>query len=165
VRMLRNKATAPSFRLPDADGNQVSLADVHQSRPLMLLFFRGEFCPTARRDLGDYSNAYSRIEAVGAELVGISADTPANHAVLRDSLWIPFPLLSDTNFATSEAYGVYRSDDVGEGPDPHGEPALFILDRDGKIAYSQITTGPKGIANPSEMTMILIYMAMNDGRY
>jgi peroxiredoxin len=163
--MLRNKATAPSFQLPDADGNVVSLQDVHQGRPLLLMFFRGEFCPTARRDLGDYSNVYDRIRAVGADFVAISADTPKNHRVLRDTLWLPFPILSDAGFAISEAYGVYKSDDVGEGPEPHGEPALFIIDADGRVAYSQITTGPKGVANPSEMTMILIYMAMNDGRY
>jgi peroxiredoxin len=163
--MLRNKAMAPLFRLPDADENPVSLTDIHQGRPLLLLFFRGEFCPTARKDLQNYADVYNRIQAVGAELVAISADSPKNHRVLRDTLWIPFPLLSDAGFAVSESYGVYRSDDEGEGPDPHGEPALFVLDADGKVAYSQVSTGPKGIANPSEITMILIYMAMNDGRY
>src|SRR5258708_6467567 len=136
--MLRNKAAAPSFRLADADGEFVTLAGIHNKRPLLLLFFRGEFCPTARRDLQAYADVYNRIEAIGAELVGISADTPANHRVLRDDLWVPFPLLSDPGLTVAETYGVYRSDDVGEGPDPHCEPALFIVDADGKIAYSQI---------------------------
>lgn len=163
--MLRNKADAPDFRLTDVDGNQVGLADVHQGRPLVLLFFRGEFCPTARRDLLTYANIYDRVQALGAEMVGISADTPANHAVLRNDLWVPFPLLSDETFAASTAYGVYRSDDVGEGPEPHGEPALFIVDAKGKIAYSQVMTGPKGIANPADIAMILVYMAMNEGCY
>jgi len=163
--MLRNGAAAPDFRLVDADGRLVSLADVHQGRPILILFFRGEFCPTARRDLAAYSDVYNRIQAVGAEVVAISADTPANHQVLRDQVWVPFQLLSDSSFTVSETYGVYKSDDVGEGPEPHGEPALFILDADRKVAYSQVMTGPKGVANPSEMTMILIYMAMNEGRY
>jgi len=163
--MLRNKAAAPDFSLTDIDGNVVSLKDVHQGRPLVLLFFRGEFCPTARRDLQAYADIYNRAQALGAELVGISADTPANHGVLRNDLWIPFPLLSDPTFAASTAYGVYKSDDVGEGPEPHGEPALFIVDADGRIAYSQVMTGPKGIAAPAEVAMILVYMAMNQGRY
>jgi len=97
--MLRNKAAAPDFSLTDIDGNVVSLKDLHQGRPLVLLFFRGEFCPTARRDLQAYSDIYNRAQALGAELVGISADTPSNHAVLRNDLWIPFPLLSDPTFA------------------------------------------------------------------
>jgi peroxiredoxin Q/BCP len=163
--MLRNKSLAPDFQLPDADGNMVSLADVHQGRPLAILFFRGEFCPTARRDLQTYANVYDRVQALGAELIGISADTSENHQVLRDDLWIPFPLLSDAKFDVSTAYGVYKSDDVGEGPEPHGEPALFVIDADRRIAYSQIMTGPKGIASPSEIAMILLYMAMNEGRY
>jgi len=163
--MLRNKAAAPNFSLSDIDGNVVSLADVHQGRPLVLLFFRGEFCPTARRDMLAYSDIYNRVQALGAELVGISADIPQNHARLRDDLWVPFPLLSDPTFQVSTAYGVYRSDDEGEGPDPHGEPALFIVDADGRIAYSQVMTGPKGIAAPAEVAMILVYLAMNQGRY
>jgi peroxiredoxin len=163
--MLRNKAVVPDFRLPDVDGNLVGLADLHQGRPLVIMFFRGEFCPTARRDLSTYSNVYSRIQALGAELVGISADSTQNHQRLRDDLWIQFPLLSDTDFTVSTAYGVYKSDDVGEGPEPHGEPALFIVDADSRIAYSQIMTGPKGIADPGEIAMIVMYMAMNEGRY
>lgn len=163
--MLRNMSKAPGFTLKDTDGKNVSLDDIHQGRPVIILFFRGEFCPSARRDLVCYADVYNRIQAVGAELIGISADTVANHRRLRDEVWVPFPLLSDPSFHVSEAYGVYKSDDVGEGPEPHGEPALFVLDADMRIAYSQICTGPKGIANPAEMVMILIYMAMNKGHY
>jgi peroxiredoxin len=73
-------------------------------------------------------------------------------------------LLSDEGLVVSRTYGVYESED-GEGPQPHGEPALFIVDVDGRIAYSQIMTGPKGLANPSEMALVLLYMTLNGGRY
>ena len=59
---------------------------------------------------------------------------------------------------------LYRSDDE-EGPQPHGEPAVFIIDADGNLAYSQVQTGPKGSANPADLALVLLYMRDNGGRY
>jgi peroxiredoxin len=84
---------------------------------------------------------------------------------VRARLTLPFPLLSDTEFRASERWGVYRSDETDEGPQPHGEPAAFIVASDGTIAYSQVMTGPKGLADPAEMALVLLYMAHNGGRY
>ena len=83
---------------------------------------------------------------------------------LADDLKIEFTLLSDVDFQVAQSYGVYKSDDT-EGPQPHGEPAVFIMDVDGKVAYSQIQTGPKGSANPADLALILLYMKGNGGRY
>lgn len=162
--MLRNHAPAPEFTLPDQFGAPRSLDELRGDRPFLLLFYRGAFCPTARKDLLAYANVYGRIQAAGGEMAAISADDADTTRALRDRLELPFPILSDQDFAVSEGYGVYRSDDE-EGPQPHGEPALFIVDVDGRIAYSQIQTGPKGAASPSEMALVLFYMARNGGRY
>jgi len=162
--MLKNASLAPDFTLPDESGELQSLSDLRNSKPLLLLFYRGSFCPTAQRDLLDFANVYSRIKSVGADMVAISAENEAVGAMLKEKLGLPFALLSDKGFAVSNRYGVYESED-GEGPQPHGEPALFILDAEGRIAYSQVMTGPKGIANPAEMVFILLYMSQNGGRY
>jgi peroxiredoxin len=163
--MLRNGTLAPKFSLLNTDGQTITFEQIHGGKPLIILFFRGEFCPSASRDLISYANTYSRIKSLDAELIGISADTPANHQSIKEKLWVPFPLLSDPGMVVGETYGVYRSDDEGEGPDPHNEPAVFIIDVDGKIAYSQILTGPKGTADPADMTLILLYMSQNGGKY
>ncbi len=163
--MLRNKTPAPDFTLLDDRGRERSLAVLRGNKPLVLFFFRGAFCPTARKDLMAYLNVYSRIHSVGARLAAISVDPPELLHTLRERLELPFPLLSDPDFAVSRSYGVYESDETDEGPQPHGEPAVFILDVDGNIAYSQIQTGPKAHANPAELVLILLYMAGNGGRY
>jgi peroxiredoxin len=74
-------------------------------------------------------------------------------------------VLSDPDFAVSGRYGVYRSDEVDKGPQPHGEPAVFLLDVQGDIAYTQILSSPKGLANPAEMALVLLYMCHHIGRY
>ncbi len=163
--MLRNQTPAPEFVLPDATGIQQSLRALHGNKPFLLLFSRFTACPTSRRDLLAYANVYDRLQTLDANMAAITTDTPENHRQLRDQLGLPFLLLSDTGFAVSERYGVYRSDEVEEGPQPHGEPAVFILDVDGKIAYSQILSGPKGLAHPAELALILLYMSIHGGRY
>ncbi len=162
--MLKNGTPAPGWALTDADDRKHNLDDLRQGKPLLLCFFRGEFCPTSQRDLIAWADVCERLQDVGVGLVALSTDTPAHHRVLRETLGLPFPLLSDPDFAVSAAYGVYQSDDT-EGTQPHGEPALFVLDVDGNIAYSQIQSGPKGAASPAEMVLVALYMSQNGGRY
>lgn len=163
--MLRNKTPAPEFSLPDENGTRCDLAELRDEKLLTIYFFRGAFCPTARRDLMNYANIYSRLPEMNADLVAISADEPDTLQQLKGNLELPFRLLSDADFSVSRAYGVYESDETDEGPQPHGEPAVFLLDIDGKIAYSQLQTGPKGHANAAELALIVQYMANNNGRY
>jgi peroxiredoxin len=162
--MLRNGTAAPEFSLTTHDGRQASLAELRGSAPFLLLFFRGAFCPTARMNLASYNNVAGRMRAIGCGLAAVSADAPETLSALHARLELEFPLLSDAGFVLSRQYGIYESDD-GEGPRPHGEPALFIIDVDGNVAYSQVMTGPKGLANPSEMALMLLYMTQNGGRY
>src|SRR5690348_12507329 len=104
--MLRNHAPAPEFTLPDHDGAPHTLANLRGGRPLLLLFYRGAFCPTAQKDLLAYANVYGRIRAVGGEMVAISADDQEIMRALRDRLELPFTMLSDQGFAVSERYGI-----------------------------------------------------------
>ncbi len=162
--MLRNRDPAPGFTLPDFDNRPRSLADLRKDRPFLLLFFRHTECPTSRRDLAAYVEAYDRITGFRADMAAVSSDSVGNHKRLVERLGAPFPVLSDPGFAVSESFGVYRSDD-GEEPDPHGEPAVFIVDVDGRIAYIQVQTGPKGAARPDAMALVLYYMSQHGGKY
>jgi peroxiredoxin Q/BCP len=163
--MLRNKTVALDFALPDENGTRCELAQLRAGKLLTIFFFRGAFCPTAQRDLMAYANVYERLRAMNGELMAISVDEPAALKQLKEKLQLPFRLLSDADFSVSRRYGVYESDETDEGPQPHGEPAVFLLDIDGKLAYSQLQSGPKGHANPAELVLVVFYMANHDGRY
>jgi peroxiredoxin len=163
--MLRNKQKAPDFTLRDANGKERSLEELREGKPLVLHFSRGKFCPTAKRDMMRFVDVYPRIKAVEAGLAVISTTPSDDNASLCKELNVKFPLLSDEDFAVSRQYGVYESDEKEEGPQPHGEPAVFILDVDGKVVYSQVQTGPKGMAPPEEIALVLVHMSQNGGRY
>ena len=162
--MLRNQTPAPDFSLFDHEGKQRTLTELRSDKTLLLFYYRGEFCPTSRKQLADFADNYSRFEPLGAELVAISVDPPETSRLLREQLKLEFTLLSDSDFKVAQSYGVYRSDDT-DGPQPHGEPAVFIIDIDGKLAYSQVQTGPKGSANPADLALVLLFMRDNGGRY
>lgn len=162
--MLRNHTVAPDFSLLDHSGQTRSLHDLRAGGLALIVFFRGEFCPTSRAGLVGFGNIYGRLQDLKCALVAISVDTVDALARQRERLELGFTLLSDPEFVISEKYGVYCSDD-GEGPQPHGEPAVFILDVGGNIAYSQVQTGPRGQASPAEMVLIAMYMAAHGGRY
>lgn len=162
--MLRNGTPAPDFVLRDDKNQETSLRQLHNGQVTLLHFFRGSFCPTSHRDLMNLSDVYERFAMLNAELVCLSADTPAQLAALRRKLGLKMPLLTDENYEIAPLYGVYESED-GEGPARHAEPALFILDVNGNIAWSQIQSGPKGMASIGEIMLILIMMAANEGVY
>ena len=163
--MLRNGTHPPDFTLSGSSGQPRSLEELRAGRPLVIVFFRGAFCGTARRDLLAWADVHERMNWLGARLVAVSVDTPADLKHFKDALLLPFALLSDADFAVSRAWGIYESDETDEGPQPHGEPGTFVLDREGKLAYSQLQSGPKGAANANEILLMLQLMQRQDGFY
>lgn len=163
--MFRNGTPAPPFSLRDSDNRLRSLSEWTGEKPLVLLFHRGAFCGTSRRDLLGWADIHERIEGLGADLIAISADAPAELARLKATLELPFTLLSDADFSVSRTYGIYESDERDAGPQPHGEPGTFVLDRLGRFAFSQLQSGPKGAANANEVLLMLLTMHKQGGFY
>ncbi len=163
--MFRNQTPAPAFFLRDETNQLRSLDELRADKPLVLLFFRGAFCATSRRDLLVWGDIFERIEWLGAGLVALSVDAPDELAQLKHTLQLPFPLLSDADFSVSKTYGIYESDETDEGPQPHGEPGTFVLDGNGDFAFSQLQSGPKGAANAGEILLMLLLMQKQNGFY
>lgn len=163
--MFRNGIPAPPFSLSDEAKRLRALEELRADKPLVLLFFRGAFCATSRRDLLAWSDLFERIEWLGAGLVALSVDAPDELGRLKQTLELPFSLLSDADFSVSRTYGIYESDEREAGPQPHGEPGTFVLDRNGCFAFSQIQSGPKGAANANEILLMLLLMQKQNGFY
>lgn len=96
---------APSFTLPNHDGDPVQLDDF-QGNPLVLFFYPGDFTPGCTREACQFRDAFEDLRGLNAHIVGISQDPPETHAKFRGKHDLPFPLLSDEDGETAEAYGV-----------------------------------------------------------
>jgi len=97
---------APGFTLPDADGQEVSLASLHGQK-VIIYFYPAAMTPGCTTEACDFRDNLAGLSAVGLAVLGISPDPPAKLAKFRDRDKLTFPLLSDPDLAVHKAYGAY----------------------------------------------------------
>jgi peroxiredoxin len=139
---------APDFTLPDQLGRQVSLAGELQQGPVLLIFYRGEWCPYCNIMLRTYGLRATEFSGRGARLVAVSPQTPDNSLTMAQKHSLEFPLLSDEggevigtyglkyDVASRELYeagGADLSKFNGEGGWILPAPAVFVIDRGGIV--------------------------------
>src|SRR6266436_659659 len=69
---FKEGAQAPDFTLPDARGNAVTLSHLLNQGPVVMTFYRGQWCPYCHLQLRAYQQALRHMQAMGATLVAIS---------------------------------------------------------------------------------------------
>jgi peroxiredoxin len=102
---------APNFTLINTETKEVSLSD-YKDKNVVLLFFPLAFtgvCTTELCEMRDNIVTYSDLDA---EIVAVSVDSPFTLAKFKEEQKLPFPLLSDFNKTTSEAYDSIYEDFV-----------------------------------------------------
>jgi peroxiredoxin len=98
--------TAPVFTLPDATGNNINLANLLKKGPVVLIWYRGEWCPYCNIQLEDIQKHIKDFKQLGAEVVAISPELPDNGWRLQEREGLEFHVLSDAQSKTAETYGV-----------------------------------------------------------
>src|SRR5438128_2310612 len=94
-KALKEGAQVPDFTLPDARGNEVKLSHLLTQGPVVMTFYRGQWCPYCHLALRAYQQALSQIQTRGASLVAISPQTPYHSRAMAEKLDLTFALLSD----------------------------------------------------------------------
>jgi peroxiredoxin len=119
----------PYFELPDQQGYPWSLSGALELGPVVLVFYRGDWCPYCNGQLAGYARRFEEFDAGGAQVVGVSVDPPENNARLVGKLRLPFPLLSDPRGELTKRLGLW---DEEEGV---AKPSVVVLDRTDEIRY------------------------------
>jgi peroxiredoxin len=128
-------SAAPDFRLMNQDREPVSLAGA-RGRPVVLAFFPAAFSSTCARELCTLRDGLGRLNAVGAQVYGISVDTFFALKAFQAAEGLGFPLLSDFNKQVIRLYGVYNEDMIGlKGL---AKRAVFVLDSGGVVRYKEV---------------------------
>jgi peroxiredoxin len=127
-------ARAPDFELPDASGRPVRLSDL-RGQTVVLAFYPLDWSPGCSQQLDVYQQDLDEFQARGAQLLGISVDSIYSHGAWAAVRGITFPLLSDFSpkGAVARRYGVWRE------ADGFSDRALYVVDADGRIAYSHVS--------------------------
>lgn len=166
-------AIAPGFTLPDAGGELVSLDELLTEGPVVITFYRGDWCPYCNLQLKALQESLDEIKAHGATLVAISPQAPDHASGLVETHNLAFSVLSDLDQSVSEDYKV-RFDLTGEledlqvnvfGNDPGSQNAdgrrslpvasTFIVDGDHVIRFSSLDADWRNRVEPAEVVAAL----------
>jgi peroxiredoxin Q/BCP len=97
---------APSFTLPDANGNPVSLNDF-KGRDVVVYFYPKDDTPGCTKEACGFRDLWKELQRAGVVVLGVSADSPASHAKFAAKYTLPFTLLSDQERKVMAAWGAY----------------------------------------------------------
>jgi peroxiredoxin len=162
-RILAVGAKAPAFSLQDArTGRAVNSADLLALGPLVINFFRGRWCPYCVTELENWRELQPELRRRGALFVAISPQTTRQNDFTLQQHALPFPLLADPGCELAEKFGIaytiqephrryYQSILINipfnnAGLSYHNAteaswrlplPAVFVIDRDGTVAYGE----------------------------
>ncbi len=123
---------APDFTLPDADGNEVSLASLRGQR-VIIYFYPAAMTPGCTKQACDFRDSKADLSEAGFAVLGISPDSPAKLAKFRDRDGLTFPLLSDPDRKVLQAYGAYGEKTMYGKKSVGVIRSTFVVGADGKI--------------------------------
>jgi peroxiredoxin len=167
---------APDFALPDQRGEEVYLSALVRRGPVVLIFYRGLWCPYCNLQLRTFQAHLDQILALGAQLVAVSPQTPDRSLSMADKNDLGFLVLSDAGANVIDRYGLkYEVDaetralfeavgnDVGSynGPGSWVLPAgaTIVIGVDGAVRYAHVRGNWTERAQPADVLAVL-----RDGR-
>lgn len=145
---LATGTKAPDFTLKTktADGLvDVKLSDNFGKKQTVLLFFPLAFTGVCTQEMCDQSGGLGDYEALGAEVIAISVDSPFAQEAWAQKNFIKLKIVSDLNKEVTKAYDVLFPGLAGIGDT--SARAAFVIGTDGVIKYAEQTPSPKDLPN------------------
>jgi len=146
---------APDFKLNSPEGESVRLSDELKKQPVVLIFYRGQWCPVCTRYLSGLQENLPKIVAKGAKVIAITPETNENIAKTIEKAGTDFTILSDVDMSVTGDYkGLFSvTDDYqdkirtklesdiafnnGKTEAQLPVPATYVIGQDGVIKFAQ----------------------------
>jgi thioredoxin-dependent peroxiredoxin len=126
---LKTGFPAPDFELPDQNGSLVRLSQHRGKRPVVVYFYPKDDTTGCTIEACKFRDDFDRFRVTGAEIIGISDDSPESHARFAAKYGLPFTLLSDKGGRIRKLYGVKKTFGVIPGR------VTFVIDRRGVVCH------------------------------
>ena len=133
---------APAFELCDQNRNTVRLADFAGSK-LLVYFYPKADTPGCTTQSCAVSESLEALRSAGTDAIGISPDEPAAQHAFDDKFKLGFPLLSDTDHAVAEAYGVWGEKSMYGKTYMGIVRSAFLIGEDGRLLGVWYKVSPK----------------------
>ena len=177
---LKKGSKCPEFSLPNAHGKLVSVNGLLRQGPVVLVFYRGGWCPYCNLTLRALQKSLDAIRETGAQLIVVSPQEPDQSLSTAEKNELTFDVLSDRQNKVAKSFGlVFKlpSDLVklyGEfgidlkkanGDDENELPlaATFVVGMNGTIEHAFVDADYKKRMEPGEIVLVLKKLAMATG--
>jgi peroxiredoxin len=165
IRPILVGQTLPSIELKAPDGSSFDLNAAVASKPTILIFFRGGWCPYCNTHLGALQSVEPKLVELGYQVIAVSADRPEIIEIPVEKNGLTYAVYSDQDMTAAQALGIaFRLDDAtvekykGYGIDLEKDsgrthhilpvPAAFVIDTKGVIRYSYVNPDYKVRIDP-----------------
>jgi peroxiredoxin len=172
ARAPKVRDRAPGFALPDQRGDEVHLSELLSNGPVVLIFYRGEWCPYCNLQLRTFQAHLDQFAELGATLAAVSPQTPDHSLSMAEKNELGFLVLSDVGATVVDRYGLKYDVDaqtrallesVGNDVGAHNgaggwvlpAAATFVIDIDGEVRYANVRGNWTERAEPAEVLAVL----------
>jgi len=136
-------STAPNFSLKSKSADGLADVELVTGKPTVLLFFPLAFTGVCTSEFCDVTAGLSQYTDLGANVIGISVDSPFAQEAWAKANAITIPLASDLNKEVIKAYDVVFPMLAGVGDT--AARAAFVIGADGVVKYAEQTPTPKDL--------------------
>jgi len=145
--------TAPLFCLPDAGGTNVCL-ESFRGKWVVLYFYPRDNTPGCTIEAMQFNAALKKFAEIGAQVIGVSADSPESHQKFAEKHDLSILLLSDMEHTVLKAYDVWKPKTIFGKEFLGTQRDTFLIDPDGKIAAVWRKVNPKGHAEEVKAVLL-----------
>ncbi len=146
--MLETGIMAPSFSLPDQNGEMHTLEE-YRGRKVILYFYSRDNTPGCSKQACGFRDLYPQFMEKDAVVLGVSKDTVASHKKFEEKYQLPFVLLSDPELSCIQAYDVWKEKNMYGRKTMGVVRTTYLIDEEGRIvkAFGKV----KAADNPAQM--------------
>lgn len=135
----------PAFALPDAQGHTHALTD-YAGKYVVLYVYPKDDTPGCTKEACDFRDN-AALKALGAAVLGVSADDAGSHARFAEKYSLPFPLLSDDGAAFLRQVGSYGTKNMYGKVTEGIKRQTFLIAPDGTLVKSWLAVKVDGHAD------------------
>ncbi|QIZ77726.1 peroxiredoxin-like family protein [Ferrimonas lipolytica] len=163
VSPLLNGMEVPAITVQNSDGKSLSLNQLMEKKPSLVLFYRGGWCPFCNAQLAGLQQIEAELEALGVQVLAIAPELPenlkegegkGNYQLLSDhnleatiGFGLGFTLSGPSNIAYKAKFGDrLKLSDSGNVILP--APAAYLVDTDGLVHFSYVNPNYKVRVHP-----------------
>ncbi len=162
---------APEFNLINAVGKYISLYDQLENGPVVLVWYRGGWCPYCNLQLQHIQSKLAEIHQAGGQVIAISPELPDKTLTTKERHLLEFQLLSDTGNKVADLYKLaYTVPDYvvdhydlssklnehnGDNENRLPLAVTYVIGRNGVVEYAFLDADYKNRATPEEIIAVL----------